>query len=104
MENAKQLLEQTMAAFALSSFAGIASMLRSDTKITRRAFFAAFMYSGALGTAMFLFLFDHFDGHLETLIGLCGLAGIGGVSVVDAVVQLAKHRFGITLSIQKHDK
>lgn len=89
-------------AFAISSFAGLAALLRSKQQMTVRSVLAATCYSGAMGLIIGLLWMQEYGmgGNPYFLLGVSGLAGIGGVTVVDLAVMVAK-KSGITLQFAR---
>lgn len=94
-------------ALAISSFAGLAALLRSKQPLTLRAVLSALCYSGAMGTIIAMLWMRRYGlaGDPYFLLGVAGLAGIGGVTVVDLAIIAAK-RSGIKLvfSREREDK
>ena len=72
-----------MASGGLSSFAGLAELLRSGRPITPRAVIAAMLNSGLIGLALGLIWYTYFlgMGNIYFLVGVCTLAGLGGATM-----------------------
>lgn len=70
---------------ALSSFAGLAELLRSGRPLTTRAVISAMLNSGLIGLAIGLTWYHKYlgEGNIYFLIGVCVLAGLGGATFVD---------------------
>ena len=73
-------------AFTLGSAAGIASLLRSKVKITRRTLAAAVIYNGLASLAVAWLIADKLNGDPGMIGAVCILSGIGGASVLDVVI------------------
>ena len=96
-----------LSAFALSSFGGLAALLRSHRPLSWRLVFAATLYSGLLGLIIALVWYNQFEGaeNMYFLLGISGLAGIGGTTVLDFVLQLLKGGgLNITIGPKKPDE
>lgn len=93
-------------AFAVSSFAGLAALLRSGKSITCLAVVSAMLNTGMVGLAIALIWYTHFKGSEENIyfmIGLCVLSGLGGTTAIDFIVTLCK-RNGVTIIVSaNHD-
>lgn len=100
-------LQVFASALAISSFAGLAALLRSNQPITLRAVFSSVCYSGAMGTIIAMLWMKKYglEGDPYFLLGVAGLAGIGGVNLVDLAI-IAARRSGIKLvfSREEHDQ
>lgn len=94
-----------IASFAISSFGGLAALLRSHSKLSWRSVFSALLYSGLMGLIIALLWYNYFNGagNIYFLLGVSGLAGIGGTTVVDFIVQVAKSG-GVHITINPGDK
>jgi len=77
-----------IAAFALSSVAGLACVLRSPRRITGRFLASSLLNCGLMGLIAALLWYQYSGDNPYMLLGLCGLAGIGGVSLVDLVAKV----------------
>lgn len=88
-------------AFFGSSFAGLATQLRSGSKLTVRAVMAAMLNSGFIGTIIALMGFKLFSDNLPYLIGLSLLAGIGGATMLDFLLMVVKRKFGIVIRFEE---
>ena len=88
------------AASAISSFGGLAALLRSNKPLTFRAVASAIVYSAIMGLVISLVWYNYIDkGNPYLLLGISGLAGIGGVSVLDFVFQLLR-KGGVYITIR----
>jgi len=74
-----------LASFALASFGGVATLLRSGKELTIRTVLAAFLYSGMIGLSIGLLWYHYFEGkgNIPFLLGVSALGGIGGANVLD---------------------
>lgn len=79
-----------ISAFGVSSFAGLASLLRAGKQVNALAVFSAILNSGMLGLGIALVWYTKFQDNIYFLIGVCVLAGLGGVTVIDFVIEWAK--------------
>jgi hypothetical protein len=97
-------LQVFLSAFVLSSFGGLAALLRSNQEVTLRAVLSALMYSGGLGVVIALLLFNTFEGkgNIYVLLGISGLAGMGGMTLVDFIVQVLK-KGGVEIVVHPKD-
>lgn len=87
-----------LSAASLSSFAGLASLLRSGAKLTVGTVFSAALNSGLLGLGIALLWYTKYQDNIYFLIGVCVLAGLGGTSMLDFVIA-AFRRGGLTVSV-----
>ena len=96
-------LQVLLSAFGISSFAGIAALLRSNQPLTARAILSAATYSGAMGFIIgSLWMKQYGIGDPYFLFGVAGLAGIGGVTAIDLVIIAAK-KSGIKLVLSRDE-
>jgi hypothetical protein len=79
-----------ISAFGVSSFAGLAALLRAGKEISKIAVCSAILNSGLLGLALALLWYHKFQDNIYFLIGICVLAGLGGATMVDFVLQIFK--------------
>lgn len=88
-------------AFGISSFAGLAALLRSGKKLTWLAVFTAMLNAGIIGIAICLLWYTKYrsEDNIYFLIGVCALAGLGGTTVLDFVIQLCK-KGGLSIVIK----
>jgi hypothetical protein len=84
--------------FSISSFAGLAAVLRSGKKLTTRSVLSATLNSGLLGLGIG-FIYFQWAENIYILIGICALAGLGGITLLDFVVQ-ALQGGGINVTIR----
>lgn len=77
-------------AFGVSAFAGLATLLRFASKLTKLTMMSAMANSGFLGLAIALLWYESYckEENVYSLIGFCVLAGMGGSSVTDLVFSL----------------
>ncbi len=77
--------------FAITSFAGLAALLRSGKELTVRAIVSAMLNSGLLGLAIGMIWYKYyFSDNVWFLIGVSLLAGLGGMTVVDFLLQILR--------------
>lgn len=78
------------AAFGVSAFAGLATLLRFSTKLSKLAVVSSMLNSGFLGLAISLIWYRNFsqDSNIHGLIGICVLAGMGGSTLTDVIISL----------------
>jgi len=80
------------ASYLLSSFAGLAALLRSGIPLSWRLVTSAFLNSGLLGVAVAM-IWTELYGDVKYpwfMLGVSILAGLGGTSLVDFVFQLIR--------------
>lgn len=96
-------VEVLISCFTISSFAGLAALLRSGRPLNWRSLIAAFLYSGIFGLIIGACWYNFFDGqdNLYFLIGVSGLAGLGGTSLLDFVVQGVFKGFNIKITTEE---
>lgn len=87
-----------ISAFGVSSFAGLASLLRSGLPLTRKSVASHMLNSGVLGLGISLLWYSKMRDNVHFLVGLCVLAGLGGMASVDMFVEFAKRFFGAMLA------
>lgn len=106
MESKYNALHVLFSAFGISSFGGLAALLRSDRDITVRMVVSAMLNSGILGLVIALFWYNYYEGkgNIYFLLGVSGLAGIGGMSILDLAVEMLNGRFGLTINIRRGKK
>lgn len=94
-------LQVFLSAFGLSSFAGLAELLRSGRPVTWRNLLSATTNSGLIGLALGLVWYHYFlgQGNVYFLIGVCILAGLGGATMVDFILTIFK-RGGINVNFK----
>jgi len=85
--------------FAISSFAGLAALLRSGKQLSFRVIASAMLNSGLLGLGLAFLWYNYFRGNVWFLMGVCLLAGLGGVTLVDFVCQACKYG-GVELHVK----
>jgi predicted membrane protein len=89
-------------AFAVSSFAGLAALLRSGKSVSILSVCSAMLNTGMVGLAIALLWYTKFKGSEENIyfmIGLCVLAGLGGTTAIDFIVAMLK-RNGLTIIVR----
>lgn len=88
-------------AFGVAAFAGLASLLRSGSKVTVLSVLSAFLNSGLVGLGISLLWYHKFQDNVYFLIGVCVLAGLGGATTVDAILNAVKSG-GFSIKIGKN--
>jgi hypothetical protein len=76
-----------ISAFGVSSFAGLAALLRAGKRVNTGAVFTAMLNSGMIGLGIATLWYTKFQDNIYFLIGICILAGLGGATLVEFVVQ-----------------
>jgi len=78
------------AAFGVSAFAGLATLLRFSRKLSKLAIVSAMLNSGFLGLAISLIWYQNYReaANVHGLIGICVLAGMGGSTITDVLISL----------------
>lgn len=79
-----------LSAFGVSSFAGLAALLRAGKQVNGIAVLSAVLNSGMLGLCIALIWYNKFQDNIYFLIGICVLAGLGGATLVDFMVAAFK--------------
>jgi hypothetical protein len=75
----------------IGSIAGVAALLRSQSKLDRRAFFAALLNSGLLAVVVACGLFHYYGTQVVWLvISVSILSGLGGIALLDFILALAR--------------
>jgi hypothetical protein len=96
-----------LSSFGVSSFAGLAALLRSGKPISPLSVFSAMLNTGLVGLAIALIWYQQFrgsDANVYFLIGVCVLAGLGGTTAIDFIVQVCKRGgLHITIATDKED-
>lgn len=79
-----------VSAFGVSSFAGLATLLRFSKKLSKLAVVSAMLNAGFLGLAISLIWYQNFQkaANIHGLIGICVLAGMGGSTITDLLISL----------------
>lgn len=87
------------ASAGLSSFAGLAELLRSGRAVTWKSAASAAFNSAMLGLAISLVWYHYFldQNNIYFLVGVCVLAGLGGATMVDFFLTLFR-RGGINVN------
>ena len=83
-----------IAAFTLGGAGGLADLLRSNKKLTRRAIATAVIYNGLSAMAVAWLAADKLQGQLGIIYALCILSGIGAASVLDVLVSGVRAKLG----------
>lgn len=78
------------AAFGVSAFAGLATLLRFSRKLSKLAVVSSMLNSGFLGLAISLIWYQNYReaANVHGLIGICVLAGMGGSTITDVLISL----------------
>lgn len=82
---------------AISSLAGLATVLRGEDRPPFRMVVSAVLSSAVAGTIVAFALSRHLEGNLGLLIAVSGLAGAGGASSVDFMLSTLRTRARRTL-------
>lgn len=94
-----------VSAFGLSGFAGLASLLRSGSKLDVTTICTHFLNSGMLGLGISLLWYTKYKENVYFLVGVCLVSGLGGMTMVDFVVTgLRKGTFNITIGTDDEHK
>lgn len=80
-------LNVLISAFGVSSFAGLAALLRAGKKVNVGAVVSAMLNSGMMGLAIASLWYTKFQDNIYFLIGICILAGLGGATLVEFAIQ-----------------
>ena len=81
--------------FVASSFAGLASLLRSKQTVTWRNIASAMLNSGFIAVIIaFSWYSSYKDTNLWFLVGVSLLAGLGGSTTIDFAFQYARTKLG----------
>lgn len=95
-------------AFGVSSFAGLAALLRGGSQVNGIAVLSAVLNSGLLGLSIALVWYHKFQDNIYFLIGICVLAGLGGATMVEFIVAAFKSGGlsigGVKIGFDKEDK
>lgn len=99
---------QFLATFSVSSFAGLAALLRSGEKLNFRVVASAMLNSGFLGLVIFMcWGGGGAAGNIWALMGISILAGLGGNTAIDFALSLFKSivqaKYGIKDKEEKKD-
>lgn len=89
-----------ISAFALSSFAGLAALLRGGAKLTWVSVIAAMLNSGLLGTVIVMIWYTQFVDNIFCLLGGAILCGMGGMTAVDFIITAIK-KSGLNVTFSK---
>jgi uncharacterized membrane-anchored protein len=79
-----------ISAFGVSSFAGLAALLRAGKEVNWISVASSVLNSGLFGLAIALLWYVKFQDNIYFLIGICILAGLGGATLVDFFIQAFK--------------
>ena len=98
-------LRVVLCAFALAAVGGLAALLRSPRKPTRKAVLAATLYSGMTGITVALIWYNKYreEGNIYFLLGVSAACGLGGISIVD-VWRTVQENGGFSLKIGSSGK
>jgi hypothetical protein len=89
-----------VSAFAISSFAGLAALLRAGEQVTKKSVFSAMLNSGILGVIIALLWYASYKDNVHFLIGVCALAGLGGNTLIDFALSLLKSKLTTVMAVQ----
>lgn len=90
-----------LSSFGVAAFAGLASLLRSGTKITFLGVLSALLNSGFLGLSISLLWYTKFQENVYFLVGVCVLAGLGGMTTVNLALTLFRKQAGLSEEEEK---
>lgn len=78
------------AAFGVSAFAGLATLLRFSRKLSKLAVVSSMLNAGFMGLAISLIWYQNYQkaANIHGLIGICVLAGMGGSTITDILISL----------------
>lgn len=78
------------AAFGVSAFAGLATLLRFSPKLSKLAVISSMLNAGFMGLAISLIWYQNYReaSNVHGLIGICVLAGMGGSTITDLLISL----------------
>jgi hypothetical protein len=79
------------ATFVISSFAGLASLLRSGKELRLRSVLSAMLNSGLLGLAIAFLWYNYWRENLWFLIGVSLMAGLGGMTMLDFCLMVLRN-------------
>ena len=79
-----------ISAFGVSSFAGLAALLRAGKQVNYVSIISSLLNSGFMGLAIALLWYTKFQDNIYFLIGVCILCGLGGSSLVDFMIEAIK--------------
>lgn len=89
-----------LSAFGVSSFAGLAALLRAGKPVNGVTIFSAMLNSGLMGLALGLLWYNKFQDNIYFLIGVCVLAGLGGATMIDFILQAFKAG-GLSINVNR---
>lgn len=95
-----------VSAFGVSSFAGLATLLRFARKFTRMGVISAMLNAGFLGLAIALIWYQNYRKaeNVYGLLGICVLAGMGGSTLTDLLISLLSGAgIRVTITHDNHD-
>lgn len=96
---------QFLATFSLSSFAGLAALLRSGQKLSYRAVISAMLNSGLMGLVIFMTWYNLYGPeNMWFLMGVSILAGLGGNTAIDFILTLAKKLIEVKAGVAETTK
>lgn len=95
-------------AFGVSSFAGLATLLRFAKKLSKLSIISAMLNAGFMGLAISLLWYQNYRKaeNISGLIGVCVVAGMGGGTLTDILISLlsgAGIRVTITHEREQHE-
>lgn len=107
MEPQYDPLRVMLSAFALAAVGGLAALLRSPKKLTRKGVAAAILYSGMTGITIALIWYNKYreEGNIYFLLGVSAAGGLGGVSIFNLWRQVQENGgFSLSIGSRKGDK
>jgi hypothetical protein len=77
-------------AFGVSAFAGLATLLRFASKLSKLAVISAMLNAGFMGLVIALIWYRNYRDaeNIYGLIGICALAGMGGSTLTDILISV----------------
>lgn len=75
-------------AFCLGSVCGMAWLLRSPDRMTRRAICSCLLNGGLCSSVVAMIWLNAYRDNVPALLGMCGAAGLGGKPTVELLVRL----------------
>ena len=95
-----------LSAFCVAALSGLATILRSPKRLTRKDLFSATLNAGMLGLGICLTWYSKFstgEDDVYMLLGICLISGLAGVSVMDFIVEAVKAG-GVTIKLSPKKK
>jgi hypothetical protein len=87
----------------ISSFAGLASLLRTGEQVTKKSVGSSMLNSGIVGAIIYLLWYTSYKDNPHFLVGVCALAGLGGNQIIDFALSLLKSKLATALAVQPQE-